>query len=335
MRFRVIGIVLCLLAARTEGAVPAIIPRPAQMEVRPGIFTLCPAQPIPGAPAPATTVLLADAASQETAQYLAWTLFKSTGCRFRVQTSAEASAVSGAIVLTTVNGVTNLGPEGYELTVAPDSVLIRAPAQAGVFYGVQSLLQLFPPEILSPKPVSGVGWTAPCVYVQDQPRFPWRGWMVDVARHFFNKQEVEQMLDAMALHKLNTFHWHLVDDQGWRIEILKYPNLTQVGAWRNGIDWTGSPRYLNARASTAWNSSGKYGGYYTQAEIREIVAYAQQRHITIVPEIEMPGHSTAGVAAYPQFSCNPTYAYSMDSPSGTYDKRHGQEESMNMPPGEE
>jgi hexosaminidase len=143
--------------------------------------------------------------------------------------------------------------------------------------------------------------------------------MLDVARHFFNKQEIKQLLDVMALHKLNHFHWHLVDDQGWRIEILEYPNLTQTGAWRNGIDWTGSPRYLNARSSTAWNSAGQYGGYYTQADIREIVAYAQQRFITIVPEIEMPGHSTAGVASYPQYSCNPSYAYSLDNINTTYD----------------
>jgi len=134
-----------------------------------------------------------------------------------------------------------------------------------------------------------------------------------VARHFFDKQEIKLALDAMALHKLNTFHWHLVDDQGWRIEILKYPRLTQVGAWRNGIDWSLAPR-----ASSAYNASGKYGGYYTQADIREIVAYARQRHITIVPEIEMPGHSTAGVAAYPQYSCNPSYAYSMDNVDTDY-----------------
>ena len=138
--------------------------------------------------------------------------------------------------------------------------------------------------------------------------------MLDVVRHYFNKNEIKRLLDSMALHKLNTFHWHLVDDQEWRIEILKYPLLTSVGAWRNGIDYGHNPR-----TSTAWNANGKYGGYYTQADVREVVAYAQAQHITIVPEIEMPGHSTAGVAAYPQYSCNPTYAYDLDNINYTYD----------------
>jgi hexosaminidase len=187
------------------------------------------------------------------------------------------------------------------LTVATNSVVIRAPASAGLFYGVQSLLQLLPPEILSPKPVSGVPWIAPCVYIKDSPRFPWRGWMLDSVRHFFNKDEVKKFLDSMALHKLNMFHWHLDDDSGWRIEILKWPLLTQVGAWRTNILFN-----LNPRSSTAFDGDGNYGGFYTQADIREIVAYAAQRHITIIPEIEMPGHSTAALAAYPQFSCNGT-----------------------------
>jgi len=318
MKLRILYSFLSLLAAATATAAPAIIPLPQQMQVRPGLFTLCAAPPIPGAPAQALTKILVDPASTETGQYLAGVLLKSTGNQFLVVTNAGSSAVKGTILLTTLNALPGLGAEGYELTVAPDSVVIRAPAQAGVFYGVQSLLQLLPPQVLAPQPVAGVQWTAPCVYIQDQPRFPWRGWMVDVARHFFNQQEIKQLLDAMALHKLNTFHWHLVDDQGWRIEILSYPNLTQTGAWRSGIDWTGSPRYLNARASTAWNASGKYGGYYTQADVREIVAYAQQRHITMVPEIEMPGHSTAGCASYPQYSVDPGHGYSMDNPSAIW-----------------
>ena len=122
--------------------------------------------------------------------------------------------------------------------------------------------------------------------------------MLDVSRHFFTKEEVEQLLDAMALHKINTFHWHLVDDQGWRIEIKKYPKLTQVGAWRDGIG-----NGLDPKASTAYGPDGRYGGFYTQDDIREVVKYAAARHITIVPEIEMPGHATAALAAYPQFSC--------------------------------
>ena len=123
--------------------------------------------------------------------------------------------------------------------------------------------------------------------------------MLDVSRHFFTKAEVEKMLDLMALYKLNTFHWHLVDDQGWRIEIKKYPKLTEVGAWRDSIGFG-----LASNSATAYDAQGRYGGFYTQRDIREVVDYAAARHITIVPEIEMPGHSSAALMAYPQFACS-------------------------------
>jgi hexosaminidase len=125
--------------------------------------------------------------------------------------------------------------------------------------------------------------------------------MLDSVRHFFNKDEVKRLLDGMALHKLNYFHWHLDDDSGWRIQILQYPRLTDIGAWRTDIMFG-----LNNRSSSAWDENERYGGYYTQGDIREIVQYATQRHITIVPEIEMPGHSTAALTSYPEFSCNGT-----------------------------
>jgi hexosaminidase len=310
----IVGLAFALLASAALAATPNIIPLPVQTLVRPGMFTLCPSQLVSGAPAQAPRRILVDSASLETGQYLATTLFRSTGCQFVVATNGAAGPIRGALLLTTVNALPGLGAEGYELTVAPDSVVIRAPAQAGLFYGVQSLLQLFPPQILSPRPVGGVAWTAPCVYIQDQPRFAWRGVMVDVSRHFFDKQEMERVLDAMALHKLNTLHWHLVDDQAWRVQILAYPLLTQTGAWRTSMDYGQNPS-----ASRAYNASGKYGGYYTQDDIREVVAYAQQRHISIVPEVEMPGHSTAALASYPQYSCNPTFAFNMDSINYTYD----------------
>lgn len=290
------------------------------MQVRPGAFTLCAPAPAPGVAAHATTRILVDSNSAPTAQYLGALLFRSTGYQFPIDTNSGVSAVKGAILLTTVNAMTSLGAEGYELTVAPDSIVIRAPNEAGVFYGVQSLLQLLPPQILSLTPASGVAWTAPCVYIQDQPRFPWRGYMMDESRHFFGKQEVKKFMDAMALQKMNIFHWHLVDDEGWRIQILAYPQLTQIGAWRkglstaqnNGIDFGQNPRVSNAT-----NSSGQYGGFYTQGDIREIVAYGQERHITIVPEIEMPCHSTAALASYPQFGCgNPARDYIVDVGNG-------------------
>jgi hexosaminidase len=279
-------------------ASPAIIPLPQQMQVRPGIFTLCPSQPFPGATALATTKILVDIPSLQTGQYLAAMLLKSTGCQFVVATNGAAGPIRGALLLTTVNALTSLGAEGYELTVAPDSVVIRAPAQAGLFYGAQSLLQLFPPQLLSLQPVTGVSWVAPCVYIRDQPRFVWRGVMLDVSRHFVDKQEVERILDGLALHKINTFHWHLADDHGWRLQINSYLALTSTGAWRTGIDYNQNPA-----SSTAYNSLGQYGGFYTQNDIREVVAYAQQRHITIVPELEFPAHCTAALYAYTNLSC--------------------------------
>jgi hexosaminidase len=300
-------------------ATPSIIPLPQQMQVRPGVFTLCPSQPVPNAPFSATTKILVDGASLQTSQYLAMMLFRSTGCRFVVASNGAAGPIRNAILLTTVNALPNLGAEGYELTVAPDSVVIRAPSQAGVLYGVQSLLQLFPPQILSLQPVGGVAWVAPCIYIQDQPRFSWRGVMLDVSRHFVDKQEVERILDGLALHKINTFHWHLADDHGWRIQINSYPTLTltastNTGAWRTGIDYGQNPA-----ASTAYNSQGKYGGYYTQDDIREVVAYAQQRHITIVPELEFPAHCSAALVSYPSLGCgNPASVYNMDNINYSY-----------------
>jgi hexosaminidase len=138
------------------------------------------------------------------------------------------------------------------------------------------------------------------VKITDVPRFPWRGLMLDVSRHFYTKQEVEKLLDVMALHKLNTFHWHLVDDNGWRIEIKKYPRLTSVGAWRGGVGFG-----LPTNSTTAYGPDGRYGGFYTQKDIREVVAYARRLHITIVPEIEMPGHSLAALTAYPELGSGP------------------------------
>jgi hexosaminidase len=150
------------------------------------------------------------------------------------------------------------------------------------------------------------------VRIEDKPRFAWRGLMLDVARHFFNKAEVKNFIDLLAQHKMNTFHWHLVDDQGWRIEIKAYPKLTQVGAWRSGIGFG-----LDPKATTAYGPDGRYGGFFTQDDVREVLAYAKDRYITIVPEIEMPGHAVAALAAYPQYSCTGG-PYSTDIVAGVH-----------------
>ena len=303
MKFRVTGLLWLLLAGLAFCAPPSLVPLPQILQTNAGSFTLCPPQVIPGAPAPAPTTILVDGTGRETGEYLATLLFKSTGYRFQVRTNSGAAPVPQAILLTTNGALASLGGEGYELTVATNSVLIRAPASAGMFYGVQTLLQLLPPEIYAARPVTGVPWTAPCVYVRDWPRFPWRGWMLDSVRHFFTKDEVKLLIDTLAYHKLNMFHWHLDDDSGWRLEIQKWPLLTQMSAWRTGMMWN-----LNPRASLAWDGTN-YGGFYTQAEAREIVAYAAQRHITVVPEVEMPGHSTSALAAYPQYACGCSTCY--------------------------
>ena len=262
----------------------AIIPAPMKIEAREGEFQLI-----------ATSRIRADREFKNEAQLLAVRLRPATGFSLKTKTISERSI--GDILLLKSDSA-SLGPEGYELSVTASNVIIRASNAAGIFYGTQSLLQLLPPEIFSSNRVANANWQIPCVEIKDQPRFAWRGFMLDVSRHFFTKKEVEQVLDLMALHKMNTFHWHLVDDQGWRIQIKKYPKLTSVGAWRDGIGFG-----LTPAASTAYDRHGRYGGFYTQKEIRAVVAYAAARHITIVPEIEMPGHSSAALLAYPQYLC--------------------------------
>ena len=303
-----IKLVCLFCATNLLAASPAIIPAPRQMDLGAGQFKLAP-----------DTCIYVDYGSRKTGDYLAAKLRPSTGYKFKVALKLFPSLpADNAILLTTKSANTNLGPEGYELVVNSDSVVIRALTQTGLFYGAQTLLQLLPPEIFSTNAVVAADWPVPCVKIEDWPRFQWRGLMLDVGRHFFDKSEVERVLDEMALHKLNTFHWHLVDDQGWRIEIKKYPQLTQVGAWRSRSPLNDpetnhiSPDWLKP---IHFGPDGRYGGYYTQEDIREVVAFAAVRHITIVPEIEMPGHSTAALAAYPQFSCTGG-PYSTDAPAG-------------------
>jgi hexosaminidase len=229
---------------------------------------------------------------------LAARLRGSTGWELKVATADGPGGQPGAIRITSAGADAALGREGYRLEVTPDGVLIAAAEGPGMFYGSQTLLGLLPPRVFSPSKVEGVAWTIPAVRIKDRPRFPWRGLMLDVSRHFFNKEEVKNFLDLMAQHKFNIFQFHLTDDQGWRIEIKRYPKLTQQGAWRNGIGWG-----LDPKAGTAYGPDGRYGGFYTQDDIRELVSYAQARYITIVPEIEMPGHSQAAINAYPELSC--------------------------------
>jgi hexosaminidase len=291
-------------AVGAESPRPSIIPAPQKMVITKGQFQLV-----------SLAQIHIDEASYATAEYLATELRAATGYRLPIYTNDEP--LKGVIELTTRGAKAELGPEGYELDVSPDAVSIKATTQAGLFYGVQTLLQLFPPQIFSANVAKNIAWEIPfAVHIEDQPRFPWRGFMLDVSRHFFSKDEIKRVLDEMALHKLNTFHWHLTDDQGWRIEIKKYPKLTGVGAWRQQSVISPPSDEIGFReedhAHPAWDVApksayepdGRYGGFYTQEDVREIVAYAAARHITVVPEIEMPGHAIAALAAYPELSCD-------------------------------
>ena len=216
----------------------------------------------------------------------------STGYDLEIIKDANSSA--NLIVLSVDTSLKKIPEEGYNLKVTPENVLIQSSSQAGLFYGLQTLCQLLPVEIFQKNPETKTQWIIPCVAIEDYPRFKWRGMHLDVCRHFMPKEFVKKYIDLLALHKMNMFHWHLTEDQGWRIEIKKYPKLTEISAWRKEtVVGRNTNRYDNT----------PHGGFYTQDEIREIVEYAKQRYITIVPEIEMPGHSVAALAAYPELSC--------------------------------
>jgi hexosaminidase len=193
-------------------------------------------------------------------------------------------------IATTSKNSSNPIPGAYTLTISGNQVIIEGENEAGAFYGVQSLIQLFPFAKTN-------SLSIPQLWVKDQPRFAYRGMHLDVARHFFPVEFLKKYIDFIAMHKMNTFHWHLTEDQGWRIEIKKYPKLTSIGAYRNG---TTIGRYPGTG-----NTNTRYGGYYTQAQIKEIVKYASDRFVEVIPEIELPGHSSAAIAAYPELSCFP------------------------------
>ena len=188
--------------------------------------------------------------------------------------------------------------EAYRLSVTPKRINIAASTPAGFFYAFQTLKQLMPRNVMAGVPdVSVEEWRVPCVFIVDEPRFSWRGFMLDEGRHFYGKEEIKKIIDVMAAYKMNRFHWHLTEDQGWRIEIKKYPKLTEVGAWRDSkvLGW-GDVKPDGIR----------YGGYYTRKDVKEIVEYAKERFIEIVPEVDIPGHSQAAVASYPEFlACDP------------------------------
>ncbi|XWW44671.1 family 20 glycosylhydrolase [Fibrella sp. USSR17] len=273
----------CLLVASGAYAQQSVnlIPQPVSVQTQPGHFALT----------KATTITYSKPESATLAALVAKQLAGQTGLSLPSKAASAAPTNAIALVLTATPDA-RLGREGYRLTSSAKGIVITANMSAGLFYGAQTLLQLVPQTRTQPT------LNVPAVQIVDYPRFGWRGVMLDVSRSFFPKADVMRYIDQLAQLKINTFHWHLTDDNGWRIEIKSLPRLTSVGAWRVPRDG-----HFGERPNPKPGEAATYGGFYTQDEIREVVRYAQARNITIVPEIDVPGHSMAILAAYPELSC--------------------------------
>ncbi len=220
-------------------------------------------------------------------------------CTGKASSIASATGVNAATPITALKGAfflkdASLAPEAYVLEISKKAVKVTAADHNGFIYAISTLKQLMPEAIYESKTATGVKWTVPCCLIKDAPRFAYRGLHLDVARHFFNVQQVKRFLDVAAMYKVNRFHWHLTEDQGWRIEIKKYPNLTEVGAFRAATQQT----YDRSKTDGV-----RYGGYYTQEQLREVVGYADKLGITVIPEFDLPGHTVAALTSYPWLGC--------------------------------
>jgi hexosaminidase len=269
----------------------SLIPIPVSMQAGQGSFSLKKTASI--------EVASEDLDAKRVADFLSKKLSAATGYVLPVKTVKSVSQVPGNIRLS-LSSNPALGKEGYTLMVNPTAISISANQPAGLFYGMQTLMQLFPKEIESKTFVKNYVWNVPSVGITDYPRFGWRALLFDVSRHFFNKDQVKAFIDNMVQYKYNLLHMHLTDDQGWRLEIKSLPNLTKVGAWR--------PKREGAWGNTKAPDPSEpktYGGFYTQDDVRELIQYAKDRFVTILPEIDVPAHSMAAVASYPELSCTP------------------------------
>ena len=280
-----IGFAMITSLSVMAAAFPVIIPKPVSMQVMEGSFVID--NSVAVVVSPASDIALTSIANQFIEQ-----LRTAGGVKLRL--NSECPAVGIPYIRFSLKPNSSENQESYKLVVAKTEIEVTAPNANGCFYGLQTLLQLLPSYIYSKVPMTLQAWVVPCVKITDQPRFAYRGMHLDVGRHFFPVSFIKKYLDLMAMHKYNTFHWHLTEDQGWRIEIKKYPNLTKVGAFRKETSVRGSHTEFDGKP---------YGGFYTQAEIKEVVAYATSKHITVIPEIEMPGHATAALSSYPELGC--------------------------------
>jgi hexosaminidase len=280
-----ISIVAPFAAAQEPGTdrTLSVVPRPGNVRFARGAFELSGSTVIRAVDSPRVDPV---------AEYLQRRMKEQTGLDLRIERGLLAPDSRNQIVLTTGGGKVPLafGDEGHSIVVQPHMISVLA-NPGGLFYGVQTLRQLIP--IHSSEAANSGRITVPCMELTDLPRYRHRGMLLDCGRHFMDKEFIKRYIDLLAYHKLNVLHWHLTEDQGWRIEIKKHPKLTEIGAWRKATRASEQPR----------DSRGRYGGFYTQAEVREIVAYAAERYITVIPEIEMPGHSLAALASYPELSC--------------------------------
>ena len=264
-----------------------IIPEPVSVVEKQGTFTL-----------PEKVSVLRPSGNENdiTVNFLTQKLTEIAGRKVTVKNYGNATLQ----LILNVSKNASIGDEGYTLAVTPRNITIRANTAAGLFYGVQTLMQLFPPEIECRQQQGKRVWKIPAVEITDYPRVGWRGLMLDVSRHFFTVDEVKLYIDKMVRFKYNMLHWHLTDDEGWRIEIKSLPKLTEVGAWRvEKTGWFGSFSHAEKGEPTT------YGGFYTQEQIKDVIAYAKERHVQIMPEIDVPGHSSAALAAYPELACFP------------------------------
>lgn len=288
---RILSFLCCLLlssAAFSQSPKIAIIPQPVSVVQGTGHFTLPKSVTIQAADIPElkqAVAVLRERLSEPTG-YRVISVSSSVDPTIKLQLNAHEDP--------------KLGNEGYHLSVKASHILISANKPAGLFYGVQSLLQLFPAEIESKVQLTGVNWVAPVAEITDYPKLGWRGLMFDVARHFFTKDEVKQFIDAMVRYKFNLLHLHLSDDEGWRLEIKSLPRLTEVGAWN--VKRVGT---FGDFIPPTPDEVRDYGGFYTQEDIKELIRYAGERFVNIMPEIDVPGHSLAAIASYPELSCTP------------------------------
>ena len=271
-----VGLVTSFVAA--EEVAVGLVPKPVAMKLLGGSFKID----------SATEIVYDGADLERTGKQLSAYLEPAMG--FALKTKAGRAAANG-ILITTQGASEKLGDEGYVLSVHENGIVVKARTAQGAFYGIQSIRQLLPVAVFGDDPVKAE-WTVPCLDIADMPRFSWRAFMLDEGRYFKGMAVVKDILEEMALLKMNVYHWHLVDDQGWRIEIKKYPKLTEIGSKRPGT---------SAKKNNETEHNGiPHEGFYTQEQIKEIVKYAADLHISVIPEIEMPGHASASIAAYPE-----------------------------------